>query len=80
MKLSKTALIIPIKKFDKSKTRLSPCLDLKERKELTEFLIIDTLEKIHKLKNSQAIIVSGEIIKLADKFNDMVIINENNIH
>ncbi len=78
MKLSKTAIIIPIKKFDKSKTRLSPFLDIKERKELTELLILDTLEKTHKLKNSQTIIVSGEIIKLTDKFNDIVIINENN--
>ena len=78
MKLSKTAIIIPIKKFDKSKTRLSPFLDFKERKELMELLILDTLEKTHKLKNSQTIIVSGEIIKLTDKFNDIVIINENN--
>ncbi len=77
MKLSKTAIIIPIKKFDKSKTRLSPFLDFKERIELTELLILDTLEKVFKLKNSQTIIVSGEIIKLTDKYNDIVIINEN---
>ena len=76
MKLSKTAIIIPIKKFDKSKTRLSPFLDFKERIELTELLILDTLEKVFKLKNSQTIIVSGEIIKLTDKYNDIVIINE----
>ncbi len=77
MKLSKTALIIPVKKFDKSKTRLSPFLNLQERKELTEYLISDTLDKIHKLKNSQTIIVSGEKIKLDDKFSDILIINEN---
>ncbi len=77
MKLSKTALIIPVKKFEKSKTRLSPFLNLQERKELTEYLISDTLEKIHKLKNSQTIIVSGEKIKLDDKFSDILIINEN---
>jgi 2-phospho-L-lactate guanylyltransferase len=78
LKLSKTAIVIPIKKFDKSKTRLSPFLDVKERKELTELLLLDTLEKTHKLKNTQIIIVSGEVIKLADKFNDVVIINEHN--
>jgi 2-phospho-L-lactate/phosphoenolpyruvate guanylyltransferase len=77
LKLSKTALIIPVKKFDKSKTRLSPFLNLQERKELTEYLISDTLDKIHKLKNSQTIIVSGEKIKLDDKFSDILIINEN---
>jgi 2-phospho-L-lactate/phosphoenolpyruvate guanylyltransferase len=77
LKPSKTALIIPVKKFDKSKTRLSPFLNLQERKELTEYLLLDTLDKIHELKNSQIIIVSGEKIKLDDKFNDILIINEN---
>ncbi len=78
MKLSKTAIVIPLKKFDKSKTRLSPFLNFKERKELTELLLLDTLDKIYKLKNSQIIIVSGEVINLANKFNDIVIINEHN--
>ena len=78
MKSSKTAIVIPLKKFDKSKTRLSPFLNFKERKELTELLLLDTLDKIHKLKNSQIIIVSGEVINLANKFNDIVIINEYN--
>jgi 2-phospho-L-lactate guanylyltransferase len=76
LKLSKTAIVIPLKKFDKSKTRLSPFLNFKERKELTELLLLDTLDKIHKLENSQIIIVTGENINLADKFNDIVIINE----
>ncbi len=76
MKLLKTAIVIPIKKFDKSKTRLSPFLNFEERKELTELLFFETLEKMHKLKNSQIILVSGEIIKLENKFNDIVIINE----
>ncbi len=78
MKLSKTAIVIPLKKFDKSKTRLSPFLNFKERRELTELLLLDTLDKIYKLKNSQIIIVSGEVINLANKFNDIVIINEHN--
>ena len=75
---SKTAIIIPIKKFDKSKTRLSPILDIKQRKELTELLIADMLEKIYNLHNSQIILVSGEKLKIDDKFNDVIIINDNN--
>ncbi len=77
-RLSKTAIIIPIKRFDKSKTRLSPILDVNQRKELTELLILDMLEKIYNLNNSQIILVSGEKLKLNDKFNDVIIINDNN--
>ncbi|HXT84403.1 MAG TPA: 2-phospho-L-lactate guanylyltransferase [Verrucomicrobiae bacterium] len=76
--MSKTAIIIPIKRFDKSKTRLSPILDVNQRKELTELLILDMLEKIYNLNNSQIILVSGEKLKLNDKFNDVIIINDNN--
>ena len=78
--MSKTAIIIPIKKYDKSKTRLSPFLDSGERKELTECLIIDLLEKLLELENSQTIIVTGERINCLDKFNDIVIINEINVN
>jgi 2-phospho-L-lactate/phosphoenolpyruvate guanylyltransferase len=78
--LSKTAIIIPIKKFDKSKTRLSPFLDANERKELTEYLIIDLLGKLCELENSQIIIVTGERINSLEKFNDIVIINEINVN
>ncbi|HEY6536251.1 MAG TPA: 2-phospho-L-lactate guanylyltransferase [Candidatus Nitrosocosmicus sp.] len=76
--MSKTAIIIPIKRFDKSKTRLSPILDVNQRKELTELLILDMLEKMYYLNNSQIILVSGEKLKLNDKFNDVIIINDNN--
>ena len=75
---SKTAIIIPIKKFDKSKTRLSPFLDINQRKELTELLIADMLEKIYNLDNSQIILVSGENLKIDDRFNDVIVINDNN--
>jgi 2-phospho-L-lactate guanylyltransferase len=73
---NKTAIIIPIKKFEKSKTRLSSFLSFEERKHLTYLLILDTLEKVYKLKNSQTIVVSSEILHLPDKFDDVVIINE----
>ena len=78
--MSKTAIIIPIKKFDKSKTRLSPFLDPNERKELTEYLILDLLGKLCELENSQVIIVTGERINSLDKFDDVVIINEINVN
>jgi 2-phospho-L-lactate/phosphoenolpyruvate guanylyltransferase len=73
---NKTAIIIPIKKFEKSKTRLSSFLSLEERQHLTYLLILDTLEKVIQLKNSQTIVVSSEILHLPDKFDDVVIINE----
>jgi 2-phospho-L-lactate guanylyltransferase len=76
--LSKTAIIIPIKKFDKSKTRLSPFLDPGERKELTEYLITDLLEKLCELENAQIILVTGERIHSIDRLNDIAIINEIN--
>ena len=72
----KTAIIIPIKKYDKSKTRLSPFLSFEERKRLTRLLILDTLEKVCQLKNSQTIVVSSEILQLPDKFDDIIIIDE----
>jgi 2-phospho-L-lactate guanylyltransferase len=78
--LSKTAIIIPIKKFNKSKTRLSPFLDPNERKELTEYLVIDLLGKLCELENSQIIIVTGERINSLEKFADIAIINEINVN
>lgn len=79
MRSPKTAIIIPIKKFDCSKTRLSSFLNSKERKELTKLLTLDTLEKVSKLGQKQIIIVSGEIIEPMDKFRDVVIIKESDL-
>ena len=78
--MPKTAIIIPIKKFDKSKTRLSPFLDPGERKELTEYLITDLLEKLCELENSQIIVVTGQRINSIDRFNGIAIINEINVN
>ncbi len=49
---------------------------MKKENSLTQLLILDTLEKVHQLNNSQTIVVSGETLQLPDKFNDIVIINE----
>ncbi len=80
MRSSKTAIIIPIKKFDHSKTRLSSFLNLKERKELSKLLTLDTLEKTSKLGHKQIIIVSGERIEPMGEFRDTVIIKENDLN
>ncbi len=80
MRSSKTAIIIPIKKFDYSKTRLGSFLNLKERKELTKLLMLETLDKISNLEQKQIIIVSGERFEPMDKFRDMVIIQENDLN
>lgn len=80
MRSSKTAIVIPIKKFDYSKTRLGSFLNPKERKELTKLLMLETLDKISKLEQKQTIIVSGERLELTDKFRDMVIIKENDLN
>jgi 2-phospho-L-lactate/phosphoenolpyruvate guanylyltransferase len=80
LRSSKTAIIIPIKKFDHSKTRLSSFLNSKDRKELSKLLTLDTLEKISKLGHKKIIIVSGERIEPMDDFRDTVIIKENDIN
>jgi 2-phospho-L-lactate/phosphoenolpyruvate guanylyltransferase len=80
LRYSKTAIIIPIKKFDHSKTRLGSFLNPKERKELTKLLMLETLDKISNLGQKQIIMVSGERLELADKFRDMVIIKENDLN
>lgn len=64
--------------MEKSKTRLSPALDLNQRKKLTELLLLDTLEKVCTLKNSEIILVSSEKLKLPSKFDDLVILDEKN--
>ncbi len=80
LRSSKTAIIIPVKKFDYSKTRLSLFLNPKERKKLSELLMLDTLEKISKIKQKQIIIVVSERIKSIDKFSDIVIIYESDFN
>jgi 2-phospho-L-lactate guanylyltransferase len=75
---NKTAIVIPVKMFEKSKTRLSPYLGFNQRKILTGLLLLDTLDKVSKLKNTQSILISSEKLKLPSRFNDMVILNEKN--
>ncbi len=80
MGLRKTAIIIPIKKLDYSKTRLGSFLNPKDRKELTKLLILETLEKISSLEQKQIIIVSGERFEPLDKFKDIIVIKENDVN
>lgn len=77
MSNSKTAIIIPIKNFDKSKSRLSPFLNLEQRKRLCLHLVSDLLDKISDLEGSETIIVTNESINLPEKMKKKtVIINE----
>ena len=81
MRSSKTAIIIPIKKFGYSKTRLGSFLNPMERKELTKLLMLETLEKVSSLQQQkQIIVVSGERFGPTDKFRDIVLIEENDLN
>jgi len=81
LRSQKTAIIIPVKKFDYSKPRLGSFLNPMERKELTKLLMLETLEKVSNLQQQkQIIIVSGERFGPTDRFGDIVLIEENDIN
>ncbi|KAA2283631.1 2-phospho-L-lactate guanylyltransferase [Candidatus Nitrosocosmicus sp. SS] len=74
----KTAIIIPVKNFDKSKTRLSPFLSLEQRKVLCNHLVMDLLYKISRLQESEIILITDESINMPkDMKQEPVIIKEN---
>jgi 2-phospho-L-lactate guanylyltransferase len=73
----KTAIIIPIKSFEKSKTRLRKFLNLEQRINLCHHFVNDLIEKVSKLEQSQIILVTNESIDLPDTIKDKsLIINE----
>ena len=77
MEDSKTAIIIPIKSFEKSKTRLRKFLNLEQRINLCHHFVNDLIEKVSKLEQSQIIFVTNESIDLPDTIKDKsLIINE----
>lgn len=71
---TKTAIIIPIKIFDKSKSRLSPFLSVEQRKILSNHLIMDLLFKISRLHRSEIILITDEFINLPQKIRQRSII------
>ena len=57
----KTFAIVPVKKFDNSKTRLSPMLDVDERIRLSSLMLNDTLSVLTGVQSlKQVIVVSGD--------------------
>ncbi len=58
-----TAIIIPLKKFENSKSRLNLLLDSEERRTLCRLLVIDMIEELHKLKDVQILIITSERIE-----------------
>ena len=63
-KEKKVVVIIPVKKFDKSKTRLHPFLNEVERENLSKFLIKDLILKLSAIKDILIIIVTSEIYEI----------------
>ena len=73
----KTAIIIPIKSFEKSKTRLSRYLTLEQRIGLCHHLVNDLVKKVLRLEGCQIIFVTNEFIDLPDSIqHKCMIINE----
>ena len=73
----KTAIIIPIKSFKKSKTRLRKFLNLEQRINLCHHFVNDLVEKVSKLEQCQIILVTNESIDLPDTIkNKSLIIKE----
>ena len=73
----KTAIIIPIKSFEKSKTRLRKFLNLEQRINLCHHFVNDLIEKVSKLEQCQIILVTNESIDLPDTIkNKSLIIKE----
>ena len=73
----KTAIIIPIKSFKKSKTRLRKFLNLEQRINLYHHFVNDLVEKVSKLEQCQIILVTNESIDLPDTIkNKSLIIKE----
>jgi 2-phospho-L-lactate/phosphoenolpyruvate guanylyltransferase len=72
-----TAIIVPIKSFDKSKTRLSRYMNLDQRIGLCRHLVNDLIKKVSKLETCQIIFITNELLNLPDNIQDnSLIINE----
>ena len=69
-----TAIIVPIKSFEKSKTRLSTFLDLQQRKSLCHHLVSDLIKRLSELERCQIILITNESINIADNIKDKSII------
>jgi 2-phospho-L-lactate guanylyltransferase len=72
-----TAIIVPIKSFEKSKTRLSRYMTLEQRIGLCRHLVNDLVKKVSRLEKCQLIFITNELLNLPDHIQDKsLIINE----
>ena len=74
MSNKKTAIIIPIKRFEKSKTRLSGFLSQEQRAWLCHLMVNDLIEKMSKLEESNMFLVTNEIIPIPEKSKEKVVV------
>lgn len=71
---TRTAIIIPIKRFEKSKTRLSGFLSQEQRAWLCNLMVNDLIEKMSELEESNLFLVTNEIIPIPEKSKEKVVV------
>jgi len=71
---TRTAIIIPIKRFEKSKTRLSGFLSQEQRAWLCHLMVNDLIEKMSELEESNMFLVTNEIIPIPEKSKEKVVV------
>ncbi|MBA2267076.1 MAG: 2-phospho-L-lactate guanylyltransferase [Nitrosopumilus sp.] len=74
MSNTRTAIIIPIKRFEKSKTRLSGFLSQEQRAWLCHLMVNDLIEKMSGLEESNMFLVTNEIIPIPEKSKEKVVV------
>ena len=74
MSNTRTAIIIPIKRFEKSKTRLSGFLSQEQRAWLCHLMVNDLIEKMSELEESNLFLVTNEIIPIPEKSKEKVVV------
>jgi 2-phospho-L-lactate guanylyltransferase len=70
---TRTAIIIPIKRFEKSKSRLSGFLSQDQRVWLCHLMVNDLIEKMSELEESTMFLVTNEIIPIPEKSKEKVV-------
>jgi 2-phospho-L-lactate guanylyltransferase len=70
---TRTAIIIPIKRFEKSKSRLSGFLSQEQRIWLCQLMVNDLIEKLSELDESNMFLVTNEIIPIPEKAKEKVV-------
>jgi len=71
---TRTAIIIPIKRFEKSKTRLSGFLSQEQRAWLCHLMVNDLIEKMSELEESKMFLVTNEIVPIPEKSKEKVVV------